>query len=143
MIEKKRPGMKAALLKEVRTGTHESFDRVVFEFQTNDVPGYRVAYVDKPILNCAAGDRVPITGEGFLLIKIQPANAHSEAGVPTIGNLHQTPGLPLIKEMKLICDFEADVEWVLGLAAANNYRVFELKSPARLVVDIAHRKSGA
>ncbi len=143
MIEKKRPEMKAALLREVRTAMHESFDRVVFEFQTNAVPGYRVGYVDKPILDCAAGDRVPITGEGFLLIRIRPANAHSEAGVSTIENLHQTPGLTLIKEVKLICDFEADVEWVLGLAAPNNYRVFELTSPARLVVDIEHRKSGA
>ena len=43
--------------------------------------------------------------------------------------------------MKAVCDFEGQVEWVLGVVAAGPYRV--LDSPGgglgRVVVDIRHR----
>jgi hypothetical protein len=46
----------------------------------------------------------------------------------------------VLKELKLICDFEGQVEWLLGLAARNGYRVLELTEPPRLVVDVRHRE---
>lgn len=137
-MEKKTPGLQPVVLKAVRTGKHESFDRVVFEFAGNVIPGYHVEYIDKPVRDCGAGEVVPLAGEGFLLVKLQPAQAHTEAGVATIQNRQQTPGLPIIKELKLICDFEADVQWVFGLSSPNRYRILELSNPARLVIDIAH-----
>lgn len=138
IVEKKTPGLQPVVLKAVRTGKHESFDRVVFEFAGNVIPGYHVEYIDKPVRDCGAGEVVPLAGEGFLLVKLQPAQAHTEAGVATIQNRQQTPGLPIIKELKLICDFEADVQWVFGLSSPNRYRILELSNPARLVIDIAH-----
>jgi hypothetical protein len=138
IVEKKRPSLMPVVLRAVRTGRHESFDRVVFEFEGNAIPGYHVEYVDKPVRDCGAGQVVPLAGEGFLLIQMQPAYAHTEAGAPTIQNRQQAPNLPIIKEMKLICDFEADVQWALGLSSPNRYRVLELTNPARLVVDIRH-----
>ncbi len=143
IVEKKRSGTKLAVLREVRTGKHENFDRVVFEFEGNAIPGYHVEYVDKPIRDCGAGEVVPLVGDVFLRIQMQPAQAHTEAGVPTVMARQQTPNLPLIKEMKLTCDFEALVEWVLGVSAPNHYRVLELQNPARLVIDVAHKASGA
>jgi hypothetical protein len=142
IIEKKRPGSEPVVLKAVRTGKHDLFDRVVFEFAGNDIPGYHVEYIDKPVRDCGAGEVVPLAGQGFLLVKLQPAQAHTEAGVATIQNRQQTPGLPIIKELKLICDFEAEVQWALGLSSPNRYRVVELSHPARLVIDIAHKTSG-
>ncbi len=44
----------AALLISVRTGLHPTFDRIVFEFQDN-VPGYRIEYVEPPILQDGSG----------------------------------------------------------------------------------------
>ena len=143
VTEKRRANAEPALLKAVRTGKHESFDRVVFEFEGNTIPGYHIEYVDKPVRDCGRGAVVPISGDGFLLIRIQPSNAHTEAGVATVQNREQNPNLSILKELKLICDFEADVQWILGVSSPNRYRVLELNNPARLVVDIAHKSSGA
>jgi len=43
-----------------------------------------------------------------------------------------------VKELISTCDFEAEVEWVAGVASPNRYRVLELRNPTRLVVDIKH-----
>lgn len=140
--EKKRDGLSPVLLRDVRTGKHERFDRVVFEFEGNAVPGYVVEYVDKPVRDCGRGEVIPIGGEGFLLVTMQPSNAHTETGQSTIKNLQLNPDLNVLKELKRICDFEAQVQWILGLTSPNQYRVMELTNPARLVVDIGHKKSG-
>jgi hypothetical protein len=42
--------------------------------------------------------------------------------------------------MTLICDFEGQVEWVLGIAAPAAYRVSELTGPARLVLDVSYAR---
>jgi len=139
ITEKKQLNLKPVILKDVRTGVHGNFDRIVFEFGGDVVPGYRIEYIEKPARDCGAGEVVPISTNGILLIAIQPAQAHSESGVPTIANRQQAPGLPVLKEMKLICDFEADVQWLLGVASTNNYRVLELSNPARLVIDVGHK----
>jgi len=98
--------------------------------------------VDHPVRDCGQGAVVPISGDGFLLIRMQPSNAHTEAGEASVQNRQQSPNLPVLKELKLICDFEADVQWILGLASPNRYRVLELTNPSRLVVDVAHESSG-
>jgi hypothetical protein len=32
------------------------------------------------------------------------------------------------------------VEWVMGVSSPNKYRVLELKSPTRLVIDVKHNR---
>jgi hypothetical protein len=139
--QKKRDGIEPALLKAVRTGKHEFYDRVVFEFEGNALPGYVIEYVDKPVRDCGRGEVVPVGGDGFLMVTLQPANAHTEAGQPTVRNVQLNPDSKLMKDLKLICDFEAQVQWITGLASSNRYRVLELTNPARLVVDISHQRS--
>lgn len=140
--QKKRDGIQPALLKTVRTGKHEFYDRVVFEFEGNALPGYVIEYVDKPVRDCGRGEVVPVNGDGLLMVSLQPANAHTENGQPTVRNAQLNPDSKLLKDLKLICDFEAQVQWTIGLSSPNRYRVLELTNPARLVVDITHRKSG-
>ncbi len=141
--QKKRDDIQPVLLKAVRTGKHESFDRVVFEFEGNALPGYVVEFVDKPVRDCGRGEVVPVSGDGFLMVTLQPGNAHTEGGQPTVQNREQEPNLNVLKQLKLICDFEAQVQWIMGLASPNRYRVLELTNPARLVVDVSHRRSGS
>ena len=140
--QKKRDGTQPALLKAVRTGKHEFYERVVFEFEGNALPGYVIEYVDKPVRDCGRGEVVPVGGDGFLMVTLQPANAHTASGQPTVRNVQPNSDSKLLNDLKLICDFEAEVQWVMGLSSPNRYRVLELTNPARLVVDIAHRKSG-
>lgn len=137
VTEKQRPDLAPALLKEVRAGSQEGFDRVVFELEGSAVPGYRIEYVDRPV-QCGSGEAVEVEGEAWLQVRLIPANAHTEAGEPTVRERERRLNLPVLKELESTCDFEADVTWVLGLASRRPYRVQELSSPARLVVDVGH-----
>ncbi|HEV2764369.1 MAG TPA: hypothetical protein VGV38_15420 [Pyrinomonadaceae bacterium] len=134
--EKKREGTAPAVLRSVRAARHGAFDRVVFEFEGRTPPGYRVEYVDRPVRQCGSGDTVALAGDAWLRVRLQPAQAHTEAGRPTVTQRERRLRLGVLREMKLTCDFEAEVEWVFGLAAPKRYRVLELKRPTRLVVDI-------
>ena len=138
VTEKKRGERPPVILRTVRAAEHDNFDRVVFEFAGSGLPGYRIAYVNQPMRSCGAGEVVSVAGKGSMFIQILPANAHTEAGEATIAERERKLNLPVMKELKLICDFEADVQWVLGVASPNRYRVLELLNPSRLVLDIRH-----
>jgi len=114
---------------------------VVFEFAEDSVPGYHVEYTTKPVRRCGSGDPVTVAGAAKVVVRFEPAQAHDERGNPTLAERERALGLPAVREMKLVCDFEGQVEWVLGVVAAGPYRV--LDSPGggrgRVVVDIRHR----
>jgi hypothetical protein len=137
-VEKRKPGQSPRVLKEVRTASHPNFDRVVFEFEGDAVPGYKVEYVDKPVRQCGSGDTVAVEGDGWLNVTFTPAQAHTDAGQATVEDRERRLNLKILKELESICDFEGEVAWVLGVSSPNLYRVIELASPARLVVDIKH-----
>lgn len=136
--EKKRPGIKPVVLREVRAARNEGYDRVVLEFAGDGVSGYRVEYLKGQATQCGSGNPVPIAGQALLSVRLQPAQAHDDAGKATIKDRERKPELPVITEMEQICDFEGQVEWVLGLTAKKPYRVLELASPPRIVVDVQH-----
>jgi hypothetical protein len=67
----------------VRTGRHEGFDRVTFEFEGLR-PGYQVEYVDPPITQDASGDVVEVNGNAFLQVRFEPASGFDvESGQET------------------------------------------------------------
>ena len=133
--EKQRADAPVAVLREVRAARQEGFDRVVFEL--DGMPGYRIGYQDRPV-QCGSGEPVEVAGTAWLQVQLLPAQAHTEAGEPTVRERERRLDLPVVKEIESTCDFEADVTWVLGLAARRPYRVQELASPPRLVVDVGH-----
>lgn len=122
----------------VRVGRQQGFDRIVFEFGAGGLPGYTIEYVDRPIRQCGSGNAVAIAGNAWLRVGMTPARAHDDAGNATVTERALSPGLPAVRALRLTCDFEARLEWVIGVAAPNRYRVLELRSPDRLVVDILH-----
>ncbi len=138
IVEKKRTTSSAVILREVRAGRHEKFDRVVFEFAGSQIPGYRVEYLAQPARSCGAGEVVEVAGQADLLVQLVPAYAHNEQGQATVTQRERLTNLPELKQMKIICDFEAEVQSLLGLAKANPFRVVELTNPTRLVVDVKH-----
>jgi len=136
-----RPGTPPRVLRSVAATSGPGYDRVVFEFAEDSVPGYHVEYTTKPVRRCGSGDPVSVAGAGSLVVRLEPAQAHDARGNPTLAERERALGLPAVREMKLVCDFEGQVEWVLGVVAAGPYRV--LDSPGggrgRVVVDIRHR----
>lgn len=80
-----------------------------------------------------------LAGSGVLVLRFEPAQAHDEQGRSTIAVREWTPALPVVKELRLVCDFEGQVEWAVGLVASRRYRVLETANPARVIVDVRHR----
>ena len=95
------------------------YDRVVFEFGGDSVAGYSVAYADRVVRHCASGDVVTVQGMEHLLVRFAPAQAHDQGGNPTPAQRELVAGLPLVKELKLVCDFEGQVEWLADLSGKN------------------------
>ena len=126
----------AAMLVNVRTARQNGYDRIVFEFDSH-VPEWRASYVDRPQYECGSGEAVRLEGDGWLQVDFEMANAHTEEGRPTAAPRHVAdPAGANLREMRRTCDFEAQVQYVIGVASPNRYRAFELSGPARLVVDI-------
>ncbi|HEX6037303.1 AMIN-like domain-containing (lipo)protein [Longimicrobium sp.] len=123
-------------LRDVRVGVNQGFDRLVLEFAGSDVPGYRVEYVDRPARHCASGDPVSIAGDGLLAVTLRGTEAHDARGQVTVSPRERRLQMPLVKEYEFTCDFEGEVQVVLGVASPNRYRVTELQNPTRLIVDV-------
>lgn len=128
------------LLRDVRVGAHQDadvpYDRVVFEFEGDALPGVHVEYVDSPVRACGSGDVVPLAGDNQLEIRLAPAVGHTEAGEATVPSEIAFPHSPNVTEGRRTCDFEGVVTWVLGIDAPNRVRVQTLRQPARVVVDV-------
>lgn len=134
-----RPAPQAvALLTDVRAARHDGFDRIVFELGSGSAPGYHLEYIDKPVRRCGSGDVTTIAGDAWLEVRLEPANAHTPSGAPTIADRDQTVDLKVVTELEQTCDFEAVVSWVVGVKRPNRYRVLALNDPLRLVVDVKH-----
>lgn len=127
-----------AVLENVRSARNDGYDRVVFQFSRGVVPSYQVEYVDPPIRQCGSGQVIPTSGGRWLRVRLQQAQAHDERGNATVEDRSRTPALPALREMQLICDYEGQVEWILGVPAQLPFRAIVLNNPARVVVDVMH-----
>ena len=127
-----------ATLRSVRAARHDGFDRVVWEL-SGPAPGVHVEYVDRPVRQCGSGDPVPLPGDAWLEVRLEPAVAHTEEGRPTMGERRAEPGLPLVLEIVQTCDFEAVVAWAVAVRSPERFHVSVLADPTRVVVDLRHR----
>ncbi len=137
-VHRPRPGVPPRILRAVDARASPGYDRITFEFTGDSLPGYHVEYTSGPVRRCGSGDPVAVTGAAKLLVRLEPAQAHDERGNATLTERDRTLGLPAARDLKLVCDVEGQVEWVLGVAVAGPYRVSELAGPARLVLDVRH-----
>lgn len=124
----------SATLRGLRAGVNTGFDRVVLDFGADAVPGYRVEYIDAPT-ECGSGDPSAVNGAAFLAVTLRGAQAHDEGGRPTVARERRV-NMPLLREMQITCDFEGEVQVVLGAAGRGRYRITELTGPSRLIVDL-------
>ena len=132
-----------AQLVAIRTAHQPGFDRVVFEFGPSGVPGglyglplYDITSVSQ-FIGGGSGRPVPVDGNAFLQVRFRNASTVDPAtGRQTFTQTEIHPGLPLVRTVKLIDDFERIMTWGLGLERLACAKVGELASPARLVVDL-------
>jgi hypothetical protein len=130
----------AALLGAVRAAGQQGFDRVVFEF-TAELPGYKVGYVERPVLEDGSGKEVSVTGAAVLEVRMAPASGAevSASGVrPTYtGPARIRPsGTVVVAEVVRVGDFEGQLTWVVGTSGRAPFKVSTFSAPPRLVIDV-------
>jgi hypothetical protein len=124
----------------VRTGRHEGYERVVFEFADDRVPGYSVRYVERPVVADPSGEEVSVSGDEILSVRLSWASGYDLVG--DLGQVYTGPtrlsvGYPAIQEVVETGDFEAVLNWVIGVRTRPAFEVTTLTDPARIVIDIA------
>jgi hypothetical protein len=130
-------GARTGELVSIRTGRHDAFDRVVFQFNGSGTPGYDVKYVDH-VTQDPSDRPVPLQGRAFLWVVVQGAST-ADMSYRTVytGPDAVTTGYPSLKQIKLAGDFERVLSFGLGVDHRSGYRVLALSGPPRLVVDVA------
>lgn len=125
---------------DVRIGTHDGFDRVVFELESEGgTPGWIVRY-GEPIAQ-GSGEEVEVDGEVVLLVTVRPVllppdlpeTVETWSGPPIEGR----PG-GVIEEVVSGTVYEGHHEFFVGLDQERPFVVDRLEDPPRVVVDILH-----
>ena len=129
-----------AQLVAVRVAHQPGFDRLVYEFGQSTAPGPfgMPAYIIETAssLSGASGQPVTITGNALFGMRFQNASTQNPNGTPSYtGGNDLKPTTPLVKEVKLVEDFERVMLWGVGLDHLACPKVSELAGPFRVVVD--------
>jgi hypothetical protein len=130
----------AAALTGIRTGRHETFERLVFDF--NRAFGTaRVRYV--PAVHADPSDLlVALQGNAFLEVTVHDAYARwggGDGGPTYPGPDSVLVGYPTLRQVAISGDFEAVLSFGIGLDRTAGFRVMRLYTPDRLVIDVADR----
>jgi hypothetical protein len=129
-----------AQLVAIRVAHQTGFDRLVFEFGQSTAPGpfgmpaWTVETATS--LSGPSGQPVTITGNALFGVRFQNASTQNPNGTPSYtGSTDIKPTTPLIKEVKIVEDFERVLVWGVGLDHLACPKVSELAGPFRLVLD--------
>jgi hypothetical protein len=122
----------------IRVGTHDGYDRIVFEFDEG-VPEFSLDETEPPLLADASGLPVDVEGNAFWKLVMQGGTILSPDGDITYpGPREFMPGFPELTELDTGGDFEAVSTWYIGMQEPSCVRVSILTDPSRLVIDIEH-----
>lgn len=138
------PDQDMAVLSQVRVGVHEGFDRVVWEFSEGDRPRVRVEYVDQP-RQPGSGNPVDVAGGAYLRLIAEfatdrGAELYAPDAQPYEGPRRLDGGTAqAVQEVVSLGDFEANMQWAVGVDQQRPFRMRVLESPLRIVVDVRHR----
>ena len=138
VTEKKSREVEPVVVSQVRTASHPHFDRIVFEFTGEKLPGYRLEYAVRPIQECGSGKVIKPIGSARLLFHLSPSKAHTDEGRITIKRQERLLNLRTLKDLQVTCDYEAEIEVILSLSSRVPYRLTEFTNPSRLVIDLKH-----
>ena len=137
-------GSSDAALRDVRTGVHECFDRVVFDFD-GSAAAYEVDYASE-IRTSGKGERLPVAGGAILRVHLH-TNVFDHLGRAHYGrvagdHVADVEGYRTLRDLVYGGGFERRLTFGVGVRARLPFRVFTLPesgSGGRLVIDAAHR----
>jgi len=128
------PAATNATLTDVRAASHDTFDRIVFEFADGLQPPARIEYVAS-VSQCGSGLPVTVPGGAILQVRMEHAQAHDNNGQPTADRTVAGTG-NIIAGAVSVCDFEGVVTYAIGVPSQLPFVASTLSNPARLVIDI-------
>lgn len=121
------------LVNALRAAHQPGNDRLVFELTGTTVPAYEIKIAST--FTAPSGQSVPVDGNAFFSVRLT-GQAHNTAGGRSYPQADPfRPGLPLIREVKLVEDFEGVVIFGVGLERLSCPTVLTLLSPPRIVLD--------
>lgn len=126
----------------VRVGTHEAYDRIVFEFTgrlgSAGVPPFEIERATPPFYQDPSGLPMTVAGDPVLRLTLRGGTKVSPDGEMTYtGSRDFVLGFPMLRQLKEAGDFEAVSTWYAGLNDASCVRAYTLSNPARLVIDFS------
>jgi hypothetical protein len=116
---------------------HPTFDRVIFPFR-GGLPGQQSQGYVTHVLADGSGLPVRLAGRVFFHLTFFPASGHDASCRSTAAERVASPHLPVLRQIKPAGDFEGHVSFGLGLSRHNGYRLFTLRHPDRVVLDLPH-----
>jgi hypothetical protein len=117
----------------VSVSTAARYDRFELELD-GPMPSYTLTRQSNAVFTQdASGFQIRVEGTAGVLVRLEIADSHTRYTGPR----DLTPRSPLLREARLVSDFEGVVMWGLGLARPACLRVQTLLGPSRLVVDLA------
>ncbi|MFF8974556.1 hypothetical protein [Streptomyces sp. NPDC014995] len=143
-LDKTYPASSAEPVRNVRTGRHDCYDRMVIDIPGagSETLGYSVRYVDR-IYQDGSGQYIPVAGGAVLEVRVHAPSYDPETGEPTYAG---RPGRPLpgvnltgystFRDARFVGSFEGDTQIGLGVRARLPFRVLRLAD--HLVIDVAH-----
>jgi hypothetical protein len=127
-----------ANITDVRIGTHESYDRVVFEF-SGGLPEASLERAEPPFTHDASGAPIAVEGGSFLRLIFRGGTKQTDDGTSSYeGPIDFDPGHHTLVDLVEGGDFEAQSTWYFGLTEAECVRVLALDDEPRIVIDIEH-----
>lgn len=130
-----------ANITDVRVGTHDGYDRVVFEF-AQGLPEITLDRATPPFTQDASGMPIEVEGESFLRLTMRGGTKQTEAGESSYsGPTEFTPEYDTLLHLVEGGDFEAQSTWYFGLDSEACVRVMQLTAESgssRLVIDLEH-----
>ncbi|MBF6355394.1 hypothetical protein IU449_12710 [Nocardia higoensis] len=123
----------------VRIGSHEGFDRVVYDLGGSGTPGWVVEYTDRAVQD-GSGRELDVAGDSVLEVRITGSAYPFDSGVsPYSGPDPVTdPAVPGIVGVSSPLVFEGISQSFIGVTGERPaFSVTALSNPTRLVIDIA------
>ena len=127
-----------ANIADIRVGTHDGYDRLVFEF-IGGLPEVSLDRAAPPFTHDASGEPITVEGSSFLRLTMRGGTRQTEEGTSSYeGPTDFDTGFPSLVHVALGGDFEGQSTYYLGLAAESCVRVTAItdEGAPRLVVDI-------
>jgi hypothetical protein len=148
-LAKTRASATTTPLKNIRTGRHDCFDRMVIDLPGASASslGYTVRYVDR-LYQDGSGRVIPVGGGAVLEVRVAAPAYDPDTGAPTYPGRAGRPlpgvnltGYRTFRDARFVGSFEGDTQIGLGVRGRLPFRVLPLTD--RIVVDVAHNWTGA